>query len=443
MAHTDNLYGNQGLSRRWVWKEETNTLEAVITNPNLVERPGNFSTSAAKSKRNKGQLGIHFQSDYSKKNDRGTPSVMSRNVGVAGVGSRRGQAYLLGQRTGNMKGSSPRPSIKAGTSEHLSITLDDVKSVAFDSLPDVDSLPEVFQSACSTEQFDEFLLAVLNYFDAFFERLAIENKPKPMAVEPSLAEMKALATAIAKEEAAQKLLSKSYCVMVLGLGLEDQHHMACGRSRVSSTAKDGHLYEFLYRFSSYVTYITFRRQHLDLIHKELGRMFRSETFNPAGRPKEIKEVYAMDRLRDSNKKPLTPAEYRRLKPRRPAIKSIINQRSPVLVSLFPSSKEASPWFLDRTKAIPVSADELPNDDDKESLVLKAKVGIIGEAMSGFNPLTLAPFGEEEHDETGDDEDETGEGRRKSLAGDDTSIPPQGSNNGASPEEEQDELEEQE
>ena len=37
-------------------------------------------------------------------------------------------------------------------------------------------------STCSLEQFDEFLLAVLSYFDAFFERIAIENKPKPMAV---------------------------------------------------------------------------------------------------------------------------------------------------------------------------------------------------------------------------------------------------------------------
>ena len=50
-----------------------------------------------------------------------------------------------------------------------------------------------------------------------------------MISEPSLAEKKALATAIAKEEAAQKLLSKSYCIMVLGLGLEEQHHMACGK----------------------------------------------------------------------------------------------------------------------------------------------------------------------------------------------------------------------
>lgn len=35
-----------------------------------------------------------------------------------------------------------------------------------------------------------------------------------------------------------------------------------------------------------------------------------------------------------------------------------------------------------------------------------RVGIIGEPMSGFNPLTLAPFGEEHEEETGD-EDESG------------------------------------
>jgi len=33
-----------------------------------------------------------------------------------------------------------------------------------------------------------------------------------------------------------------------------------------------------------------------------------------------------------------------------------------------------------------------------------RVGIIGEPMSSFNPLTLAPFGEEEHDEADDNEE---------------------------------------
>ena len=47
--------------------------------------------------------------------------------------------------------------------------------------------------------------------------------------EPSLAERKALATAVGKQEAAQRLLGQCYCTLVLGLGLEDKHHMGCGR----------------------------------------------------------------------------------------------------------------------------------------------------------------------------------------------------------------------
>ena len=71
---------------------------------------------------------------------------MSKNYGAAGTTSRRGQAHLLLQRAGNMKVSSPRPSIKAvGVNEHATVTLDDVKSVALDSMPDVDMLPPAFQ----------------------------------------------------------------------------------------------------------------------------------------------------------------------------------------------------------------------------------------------------------------------------------------------------------
>ena len=71
---------------------------------------------------------------------------MSKNYGAAGTVSRRGHAYLLVQRAGNLKGSSPRPSVKAAAAnEHATVTLDDVKSVALDSMPDVDELPSAFQ----------------------------------------------------------------------------------------------------------------------------------------------------------------------------------------------------------------------------------------------------------------------------------------------------------
>lgn len=47
--------------------------------------------------------------------------------------------------------------------------------------------------------------------------------------EPSIAEKKALAMAYTIQKSFQKLLDYGYCTMVLGLGQEDQHHMACGR----------------------------------------------------------------------------------------------------------------------------------------------------------------------------------------------------------------------
>lgn len=37
-------------------------------------------------------------------------------------------------------------------------------------------------------------------------------------------------------------------------------------------------------------------------------------------------------------------------------------------------------------------------------ILFRRVGIIGEPMSGFNPLTLIPFGEEHEEETGDEDE---------------------------------------
>ena len=70
---------------------------------------------------------------------------MSKNYGGVGASSKHGQAYLMVQRAGNLKGFSPRPSLKAGPNEHATVTLDDVKSVALDSMPDADVLPQAFQ----------------------------------------------------------------------------------------------------------------------------------------------------------------------------------------------------------------------------------------------------------------------------------------------------------
>jgi len=47
--------------------------------------------------------------------------------------------------------------------------------------------------------------------------------------EPGQSERKAYADSFARVEVARKKLGRSYCHLILGLGLEDAHHMGCGR----------------------------------------------------------------------------------------------------------------------------------------------------------------------------------------------------------------------
>lgn len=371
---------------RWVWKDEPCGLEFVSNNP-----------QAEKGKRGK------------KHHDN---KVQGR---VAS--SRRARA---GQRLGN-KGQSKKDQV-----EHTSVLLDDIKSVALDMMCEVELVPETFEELLRAEQFDIFLLHLLSYFGCFFEKITQENKKNPMYIEPSLSEKKAYANTLERVEVAQKLLGRSYCILVLGLGLDKLHHMECGTSRVSTTHKDRSIFETFYTFCTFVVWITFRRKEFEVIKKEIGRMLRSDTFNPA-----IRVKYAPDEHRDSEQKEkksakdghaldkLSPAEYRRLHPRRPPIKSIINQRSPAIVSILPSPKEEADWLFRRTGGLsPTSLAKYGHEDEELEEVVerfkdlaidvkKFRAGILGEPYSLFNPVTLTPLGADNED----DEHEGEEGEK--------------------------------
>lgn len=366
-------------SGRWVWKEETCGLEFVSNNPN-----------AEKGKRGKRQ---------EKGRDR---AVSSRAVGKG-----RGQPRL-----GNLRG---HPS-KRDQAEHTTVLLDDIKTVAYDMMSEVELLPETFDGLMKADQFDYFLLHLLSYFNCFFEKMHQENKKNPMYIEPSLSEKKAYANAVERMEVAQKLLGRSYCILVLGLGLEKQHHMECGVSRVSSTYKDRSIFETFYNFCTFVVWITFRRKEFEVIKKEIGRMLRSDTFNPAIRvkyaPEETKEVEPKEKKAEEKKEAqpvqkISPAEYRRLHPKRPPIKSIIHQRSPAIVSILPSPKEEANWLFQKGGALSLLGEQGEEEDDvvieerfRDLLidVKKFKTGILGEPYNMFNPMTLSPLGAENEDE---------------------------------------------
>ncbi|OWF34506.1 protein phosphatase 1 regulatory subunit 36-like [Mizuhopecten yessoensis] len=115
---------------------------------------------------------------------------------------------------------------------------------------------------------------------------------------------------------------------------------------------------------------------------------------------------------------MTPAEYRRLQPKRPAIKTIINQRSPAIVAILPSPKEEANWLFRRRGALSPNslskkgrepATEEADDGDMfgdDFFIEKKtfKIGIIGEALSLFNEKTLTPLGanDEEEGEEGEE-----------------------------------------
>ncbi|XP_077997936.1 protein phosphatase 1 regulatory subunit 36-like isoform X2 [Glandiceps talaboti] len=391
---------------RWIWKEETNSLEFTSSKS---ANAASFSTGVDSKDKRKRNKNISFGDG--RKGDRATP------VNKYGIRNQAGGRM----QQGRYGGRSPRPNIKA-YGEHTTVTLDDVKEVSLASLAEVHNPAEGFEDLVSTPKFDDFLIALLNYFDGFFEKLAQEKKPKTLTTEPSRAEKQYLAELSQKLEAAQKRLAQSYCVLVLGLGMDEFHHMGCGQQRVSSTYKDRDTYETFYKYCVYVVWVVFRRKEFELVNKEIGRMLRSDVFNPALRVKHATDKNKEDSIKNQDKKKLTPAEYRRQHPRRPAIKSIINQRSPVLVSVLPSPKEESNWLFKKPRPSSASGlSEFPSNDDDDDddefdpltamKKLSARVGIIGEPLNQFNSSTLAPVGSEQ-----DEENEESESRRGSTFG---------------------------
>lgn len=375
---------------KWIWKEETKSLDFVSANP-MAERD--------RKKRTR---------EGNKLKDRVASSVA------------RGGFRDRGQSKRNAT-KSPHPPIKQ-TTEHSTVTLDDVKGVAYSTIFDGENLSETFEGIFHTDQFDNFLLHLLSYFHCFFDKLHQEHKINTTTyIEPSKSEKEAYEVACAKLKVAHRLLGQSYCLLVLGLGLENVHHMACGGSRVSSTLKDRSMFETLYSFCAYFVWIAFKKREYENVRKEIGRLLRSDTFNPAIRVKNAPDEKDLKEKKDKEnkeEKKLTPAEYRRLHPKRPAIKSIIHQRSPAIVAVLPSPKEEAHWLFKMRNAL--SPSELEKigrgeEEEEEEEVFEEdqiylnkktiKIGIIGEPLAMFNLQTLSPLGADNEDEENEEEGE--------------------------------------
>ncbi|KAG3261303.1 protein phosphatase 1 regulatory subunit 36, transcript variant X2 [Ictidomys tridecemlineatus] len=265
------------------------------------------------------------------------------------------------------------------------VTLDDVKFVALLLLQDTE-----MQKICSFTTFmrnknlDNFLMALLYYLSHYLEKNSLEKKPESYMV--GLVEKKEMELVLSKLEAAQKYLAQKYCVLVLGLGMPDKHHMCCGKEKMSDTQKDWKFFESLFTFCTHVAWIVFQRQHLTEIEEEIGRLFRSNMFNIPRRKREDEES-------GGEKKRMTFVQFRRMMAKRPAIKKAVNMRSPVLSTLLPSLREKAQNIVE--KKYHLVGIKLPGRVQKhmQSLdsVPMSVVGILGEPRCLFNPHTLLPL----------------------------------------------------
>ncbi|XP_013010806.1 protein phosphatase 1 regulatory subunit 36 isoform X2 [Cavia porcellus] len=282
---------------------------------------------------------------------------------------------------------SIKASEKRGQQGH--ITLDDVKFVALFLLQDAE-----MQRICSFTTFmrnknlDIFLMALLYYLSYFLEKNSLEKKPKSYMV--GLVEKKEMELILSKLVAAQKYLAKKYCILVLGLGMPDKHHMCCGKDKMSDTQKDWKFFESFFTFCTYVAWIVFRRQHLTEIEEEIGRLFRTNMFNMPRRKHEDEEL-------GGEKRRMTLVQFRRMMAKRPAIKKAINMRSPVMSTLLPSLREKAQNIVEKKYqgGARRSAYAGKHTASQDSVPMPV-VGILGEPRCLFNPHTLLPIEPEEN-----------------------------------------------
>ncbi|MGH0166326.1 UNVERIFIED_CONTAM: hypothetical protein FKN15_070244 [Acipenser sinensis] len=321
-----------------------------------------FSQSIdTKDKRKK--KAINFQEIGSKRADRlpGSPPVTTRGFGGARIPVDK---KMMGKPQGIMRGS-PRPGLKQGQREH--ITVEDclynfcayVAWVTF-RRKDLKGIQEEVGRLLRSDTFNPAIRCLYN-FCAYVAWVTFRRK-----------DLKGI-----QEEVGRLLRSDTFNPAI----------------------------RCLYNFCAYVAWVTFRRKDLKGIQEEVGRLLRSDTFNPAIRVRQASEEQS--KKKNTVKGKVCPPERRKRNPKRPAIKSIINQRSPVIVSLLPSPKEKSqylfkPHRLDQDKTI--DSCDIEALVDELSAALSSNFGIIGEPLSQYSMQTLVPCGAEPEDEEEDEQE---------------------------------------
>ncbi|XP_065920961.1 protein phosphatase 1 regulatory subunit 36-like [Dysidea avara] len=332
--------------------------------------------------------------------------------------------------------SGRKTTSKAETIEEQLVSLDDVKSVAVGMIADKvvrkmsQQSIQLFDTCYRSEQVDTYLWDTIVYFSRYLVVRELEmDKNLTMPGDLGRKVRESLKKAKRSQSVAINKLAQSYSVLILAIGLDDQHHSMKGRLQASRSKLDLELFEAIYEFVFYVTWITLHKRHWELIHDELGRIFRTDAFRSVCPSLEMvssshnitkHETTELSGSTDNGDLVITeedelnllgvktPGQSRRpsvkstrstksathydrhcSKSKRPPVGSLGNLRSPIIVSLLPNSVEHASVLL-------VTPQEL-EDDNCES-----HIGIIGKPLSKFDTESLTEINNDDDDDDDDD-----------------------------------------
>ncbi|KAG7317008.1 hypothetical protein KOW79_019306 [Hemibagrus wyckioides] len=371
---------------KWTWNDETQTLEFTCSN-----------ISAGIKKKRKASKTPSYQElvrehlvkiSQCKSSARGGSSDQRKSVRLAELNAYKATAECSQERD--------------------SITIEDVKQVAVSLMQENEALPIPlsFVTVIKSKELDAFLAALLLYLHCYWQRKALEERSKPLRVEQSVTEQQMTAEASIKLELAKKHLAVCYSSLVLGQGLSQQHHMACGRSRVSSTYSDRHLYECLYSFFCYVAWVTFGRQDLKGIQIEINRLLRPDTFNFALRA-QMNEADEDEEITQEESQPKTIPSIRKSR-HKPGLISTLTQCSPVMMSILPSTQEKASNLRQSSSLHKQQPNELIDTDvlmeELSQQLASCSFGILGKPLSQLRHNPVVTDGAMKEDDKAADED---------------------------------------
>ena len=230
---------------------------------------------------------------------------------------------------GVQKTYSYRKHTSASTAEDMLKNLGDIKGRVFRTFEE--TTPSKFRTFFKSSKYDQFLHALIKYFDSFFKLQNLLGKKE------ALGDDQIIESASKDVEAKFSVLGSKYAQIILTQSGEVTH-----------IQQDRMFWETLYDASDQILQEVFVGQKkTNIIEIELGRIFRTKYFNFAARKNELKrdptnysvrELYALKNEGDPVLNSRTLASiYSKVKSK--SVQEAVMSRSPLIEHLNVGSKE--------------------------------------------------------------------------------------------------------